>query len=71
MSTNPSVPGAHVPRIVPMFNGLVRRLMRAGLPMGPNVLLTVRGRTSGSPHTFPVALLSWDGRSSCSPRMAR
>ena len=62
MSTTPTVPGTHVPRIVPIFNGLVGRLMRAGLPMGPNVLLTVRGRTSGLPHTFPVALLGSGGR---------
>jgi deazaflavin-dependent oxidoreductase (nitroreductase family) len=30
--------------------------------MGPNALLTVRGRTSGLPRTTPVALLVIDGR---------
>ena len=39
-----ALPGAHVPRIVPLLNPLVRRFMGAGLPFGPNVLLTVRGR---------------------------
>ena len=53
---------AHVPRIVPLLDPLMRRLLRAGLPAGPNVLLTVRGRVSGLPRTFPVALLQVDGR---------
>jgi deazaflavin-dependent oxidoreductase (nitroreductase family) len=52
----------HVPRIVSLSNPLMRRLLRAGLPAGPNVLLTVRGRASGLPRTFPVALLQVDGR---------
>ena len=30
--------------------------------MGPNVLLTVRGRKTGQPRTFPVAILKADGR---------
>jgi deazaflavin-dependent oxidoreductase (nitroreductase family) len=53
---------AHVPAIVPFLNPLIRRLLGAGLPLGPNILLTVRGRTSGEPRTVPVALLELDGR---------
>jgi deazaflavin-dependent oxidoreductase (nitroreductase family) len=30
--------------------------------MGPNVLLTVRGRKTGQPRTFPVAVLKANGR---------
>jgi deazaflavin-dependent oxidoreductase (nitroreductase family) len=30
--------------------------------MGPNVLMTVIGRKSGDPRTFPVAILESDGR---------
>lgn len=30
--------------------------------MGPNVLLTVRGRKTGQPRTFPVAILRTGGR---------
>lgn len=30
--------------------------------MGPNALLTVRGRKSGEPRTTPVALVEIDGR---------
>jgi len=51
-----------VPSIVPFLNPLIRRLLRVGVPMGPNVLLTVRGRTSGEPRTFPVALMETSGR---------
>ena len=57
-----ALPGAHVPRIVPLLNPLVRRFMGAGLPFGPNVLLTVRGRRSGLARTFPVALMESRGR---------
>jgi deazaflavin-dependent oxidoreductase (nitroreductase family) len=52
----------HVPTLIPVLNPLIRRLVGAGLPFGPNVLLTVRGRSSGLPHTFPVAILELDGR---------
>jgi deazaflavin-dependent oxidoreductase (nitroreductase family) len=51
-----------VPSLIPVLNPLIRRLLGAGLPFGPNVLLTVRGRTSGVPRTIPVAILELDGR---------
>jgi deazaflavin-dependent oxidoreductase (nitroreductase family) len=41
---------------------LVRWVIVRGLPAGPNVLLTVRGRTSGQPRSTPVAMLELDGR---------
>jgi deazaflavin-dependent oxidoreductase (nitroreductase family) len=50
------------PALVRASNPLTRRLLRIGLPMGPNVLLTVRGRTSGQPRTAPVAVAEIDGR---------
>ena len=50
-----------VPSVVPILNPLMRRIVGVGLPTGPNVLLTVRGRTSGKPHTFPVAIMEHDG----------
>ena len=50
------------PAFVRASNPLTRRLLRIGLPMGPNVLLTVRGRTSGVPRTAPVAIPEIDGR---------
>ena len=53
---------AHVPRIVPLFNVFARRLLRAGTPMGPNALVTIRGRTSGLPRTTPLAIIEHSGR---------
>jgi deazaflavin-dependent oxidoreductase (nitroreductase family) len=50
------------PAIVRASNPLTRRLLRLGLPMGPNVLMTVRGRTSGVARTAPVAIPEIDGR---------
>jgi deazaflavin-dependent oxidoreductase (nitroreductase family) len=46
-----------IPSIVETLNPVVRRLLRLGMPMGPNALLTIRGRTSGELRTFPVTLL--------------
>ena len=39
-----------------------RLLLRLGVPMGPDTLMTVRGRTSGLPRTFAVAVVEIDGR---------
>jgi deazaflavin-dependent oxidoreductase (nitroreductase family) len=32
------------------------------MPMGPNALVTIRGRTSGEPRTFPAAVMEAAGR---------
>jgi deazaflavin-dependent oxidoreductase (nitroreductase family) len=50
------------PRYMPLFNMLARPLLKAGVPLGPNALLTVAGRTSGLPRTTPVAIIQVDGR---------
>lgn len=50
------------PTIVGALNPLVRRMIQVGLPLGPNVVLTVRGRSSGLPRSFPVAILDVDAR---------
>jgi deazaflavin-dependent oxidoreductase (nitroreductase family) len=50
-----------VPALVTFLNPLIRRLLGSGLPFGPNVLITVRGRTSGIPRTFPVAIIESGG----------
>jgi deazaflavin-dependent oxidoreductase (nitroreductase family) len=52
----------HVPAWVPFFNPIARRLLAAGVPLGPDVLLTVRGRTSGLPRSTPVAICAYAGR---------
>jgi deazaflavin-dependent oxidoreductase (nitroreductase family) len=51
-----------VPAVVRWSNPITRALLRLGLPMGPNVLMTVRGRTSGEPRTAPIAVAEIDGR---------
>ncbi len=53
---------ARAPRFVPLFNPVARRLLRLGRLMGPNALLTVRGRKSGEPRTTPVAVVEIKGR---------
>ena len=42
---------------------IVKGAIRVGLPMGPMVLLTVRGRKSGELRTTPVDLFEGNGRS--------
>jgi deazaflavin-dependent oxidoreductase (nitroreductase family) len=53
---------SRVPFYVPLFNPIARRLLRRGMPMGPNALLTVRGRTTGLDRTTPVAVVAIAGR---------
>jgi len=50
------------PRHVSFFNPVTRTLLRAGVPLGLNGLLTVRGRTSGRPRTMPIAIIDHAGR---------
>jgi deazaflavin-dependent oxidoreductase (nitroreductase family) len=51
-----------IPGFVGFFDPLARRLLHAGVPLGPNALLTVPGRKSGQPRTTPVALIEVGGR---------
>jgi deazaflavin-dependent oxidoreductase (nitroreductase family) len=51
-----------VPSFVTRLNPIVNRMLGIGFPMGPNGLITVRGRTSGEPRTTPVAFVDIDGR---------
>jgi deazaflavin-dependent oxidoreductase (nitroreductase family) len=52
----------HLPSWVPFFNRFAKFLLAAGVPMGPNVLITVRGRKSGLPRTTPVTIVAHAGR---------
>jgi deazaflavin-dependent oxidoreductase (nitroreductase family) len=60
--TKESVVTHAAPAFVRYSNPLTRGLLRLGVPMGPNLLLTVRGRTTGLPRTAPVAVVETDGR---------
>ena len=47
---------------VPLFNPISRFLLGAGVPLGPNGLITIPGRKSGLPRTTPVAIIEIAGR---------
>jgi len=50
-------PVSRAPVFVRLMDPLVRRLLRLGFPMGPNTLITVRGRKSGQARSAGVALV--------------
>jgi deazaflavin-dependent oxidoreductase (nitroreductase family) len=53
---------ARVPRRVSLFSPILKFLLAAGVPLGPNGLVTIRGRKSGLPRTTPVAIIEVSGR---------
>jgi deazaflavin-dependent oxidoreductase (nitroreductase family) len=53
---------AKVPRYVTLMSPLLEALLRRGVPLGPNALLTTRGRSSGEPRSTPVAIIEVAGR---------
>ena len=57
-----SVPTAPPRWVFSLFNPIVRFLLAAGVPMGPNGLITIRGRKSGLPRTTPLAIIEVSGR---------
>lgn len=48
--------------LIRLLNPAFSRYLAAGLPGGPNVLLAVRGRSSGRWHRTPVAMLKVGNR---------
>jgi len=55
-------PHAHLPRRVRFFAPVLKLLLVAGMPMGPNRLVTIRGRKSGLPRVTPLAIVQVGGR---------
>ncbi len=53
---------ARVPRQVSLFSPILQVLLAAGVPLGFNGLITIRGRKSGLPRTTPVAIINAAGR---------
>jgi deazaflavin-dependent oxidoreductase (nitroreductase family) len=51
-----------VPWFMPLFNAVTRPLLKLGMPMAFNGLITVPGRKTGQPRTTPVAVLNIDDR---------
>jgi deazaflavin-dependent oxidoreductase (nitroreductase family) len=52
----------HVPRRVRFFGRILKFLLDAGMPLGPNRLVTIRGRNSGLPRTTALAIIEVGGR---------
>src|ERR687897_3178416 len=52
----------HLPRRVRFFSPILKFLLVAGMPLGPNMLVTIRGRKSGLPRTTPLAIIEDGGR---------
>ncbi len=57
-----AVTAGRAPRWVTMFGGVAKRVLAAGVPLGFNGLITIRGRTTGTPRTTPVAIIDVSGR---------
>ena len=53
---------ARVPMSVSLFSPILKFLLVAGVPLGPNGLITVRGRKSGLPRTAALAFIEVSGR---------
>ena len=60
--TAAAVPGAPPRRVLKFFNPIARFMLAAGVPMGPNGLITIRGRKTGLPRTTPIAIIDVAGR---------
>lgn len=54
-------PLSQAPALVRLSNPLANALLRIGMPMGPNTLVTIRGRTTGQPRSMPLAVMEADG----------
>jgi deazaflavin-dependent oxidoreductase (nitroreductase family) len=57
-----SEPDRRIPWWVPFFSSMLKLLLAAGIPLGPNGLVTIRGRTSGLPRTTALAIIEVSGR---------
>ncbi len=53
---------AVAPRRVLFFGSILKFLLVHGVPLGPNRLVTIRGRKSGLPRTTPLAVIRASGR---------
>jgi deazaflavin-dependent oxidoreductase (nitroreductase family) len=53
---------AAAPAWVTFFGPIARFLLTAGIPLGPNALITIRGRKSGLLRTTPLAIIEVAGR---------
>src|SRR5207302_8592167 len=59
---NYPVDRGRLPWWVPYFNRVAKPLLALGVPMGPDLLITVQGRKTGLPRTTPVTICEYGGR---------
>jgi deazaflavin-dependent oxidoreductase (nitroreductase family) len=57
-----STPAVRAPWRVRFFGRFLQFLLVAGVPLGFNRLVTIRGRKSGLPRTTPIAVIEVSGR---------
>jgi deazaflavin-dependent oxidoreductase (nitroreductase family) len=57
-AATPRGASAHIPQRVRIFSPVLKVLLDAGIPLGPNRLVTIRGRKSGLPRTTPLAVIA-------------
>lgn len=60
--TGSSASAAVVPPHVLFFGSILKFLLVYGVPLGPNRLVTIRGRKSGLPSITPLAVIEVSGR---------
>ena len=53
---------AQVPAHVAIFSRILKRLVAAGVPLGYNRIVTIRGRKSGEPRDVALAVIEVSGR---------
>jgi len=62
----PPAPSPRPPSVAPWWvrapGPLFNALLRVGLPAGPNRLVTIRGRKTGTPRTLAIAVPEIEGR---------
>ena len=57
-----TVQPARVPRFVSLLSPVLQAMLAAGLPVGPNALITIPGRKTGEPRSAGVAIIEVGGR---------
>lgn len=62
MSNRIGSPGYPPRWVFSIFNPITKFVLKAGIPLGFNGLITVRGRKSGLPRTTPVAIIEVSGK---------
>jgi deazaflavin-dependent oxidoreductase (nitroreductase family) len=57
-----TVPPAKVPLFVSLLSPVLQAMLAAGLPVGPNALITIPGRKTGELRSAGVAIIEVGGR---------